>query len=303
MRSARPVRRVGAALDNCSYLGSPLWHRGRLWVSDFSTGRVLATDGHGAVEVVAEVPGRPGGLGFLPDDRLLIVSMKDRRLLVRDHRGAVTEYADLSAVLPGDANEMVVDARGRAYVGNFGFDPAAGEPIRSSGLVRVDPDGPVTVVAEDLAFPNGMAILSREVLVVAETADDRITAFDIAPNGGLINRRTWAAFGPATQVEWGGGPMPRPAVAPGGLCADADDAVWVADCLHGRAVRVREGGGLVDEIRVDAGVFDCALGGPDGRTLFLCTAPSLFEPDQRPTRDARLLAVPVSWPRQILRAR
>lgn len=289
-------REPKVVLDGFSFLECPRWHDGRLWLSDFYTGRVIATDENGAVEVVAEVPNQPSGLGFLPDGRLLIVSMKDRRLLVRDHAGTLSEYADLSKVLDSSANDMLVDDLGRAYVGSFGFDLMGGAEIRTANLVRVDPDRSVTVVAEDLAFPNGMAILPSGELVLAESLANGLTAFDIADNGDLVNRRVWAEFGPVPQTRDVAEAMSQLTVSPDGICTDAEGAVWAADCLHGRVVRVA-GGRIVDEIQAGTGVFACMLGGSDGRTLFMCAAPSFFEHERRPVREGQLLAVRVDVPR------
>ncbi|GAB3451668.1 SMP-30/gluconolactonase/LRE family protein [Actinophytocola sediminis] len=289
-------RHMTVVLDGRSFLECPRWHDGRLWVSDFYTSQVLATDGHGATEVLAEVPGQPSGLGFLPDGRALIISMRDQRILVRDDAGGLTEHADLSAAVPAVLNDMVVDERGRAYVGNFGFDLMGGAPLRDTVLCRVDPDGTVTSVADGLMFPNGMVILPGGVLVVAETFAGRLTAFDIGADGGLTGRRVWAQFGepPATDdVET---TLARLAVAPDGICADADGAIWVADALHARLLRVREGGEILEELRTPMGVFACMLGGPDGRTLFACAAPSFAEHERRAAREAELLAIEVEVP-------
>lgn len=291
-----PDRDITVVLDGLSYLECPRWRDGRLWVSDFYTNQVLATDGHGSTEVMAEVPNQPSGLGFLPDGRALIVSMRDHRLLVRGDDGRLAEHADLSDAVPAVLNDMVVDEQGRAYVGNFGFDLMGGAPLRTTTLTRVDPDGSVTTVADDLAFPNGMVILPGGVLVVAETFAARLSAFDIGDDGGLRNRREWARFGepPGTDdVEAAVGLL---AVAPDGICADAEGAIWVADALHARLLRVREGGEIVDEITTKMGVFACMLGGADGRTLFACAAPSFAEHERRAAREAELLAVEVEVP-------
>ena len=159
MQGQPPTRELAVVLDGYSYLECPRWHDDRLWVSDFYTNQVVATDGRGGTEVVAEVPEQPSGLGFLPDGRALIVSMRDHRVLVRDGGGVLSEHADLSGAVTGVLNDMVVDERGRAYVGNFGFDLMGGAELRYTTLTRVDPDGTVTTVAEDLGFPNGMVIL------------------------------------------------------------------------------------------------------------------------------------------------
>jgi sugar lactone lactonase YvrE len=290
------TRQLAVVLEGYSYLEGPRWHDGRLWVSDFYTNQVVATDGRGTTEVVAEVPGQPSGLGFLPDGRALIVSMRDHRILVRDGSGQLAEHADLSGAVSGVLNDMVVDDRGRAYVGNFGFDLMAGAPLRYTTLTRVDADGTVTTVAEDLGFPNGMVILPGGVLVVAETFAGRLTAFDIGEDGGLSGRRVWAQFGATPQTEDVGEAAQRLEVAPDGICADAEGAIWVADALHDRVVRVREGGRILDEIPAGTGVFACMLGGDDGRTLYLCAAPSFPEHERRPVREAQLLAVEVEVP-------
>lgn len=290
------AREISTVADGFSFLECPRWRDGRLWVSDFYTGRVVATDGGGEVTVLAEVPGQPAGLGFLPDGRALIASMRDKRLLVRDEQGGLSEHADLSRVAPGVLNDMLVDQRGRAYVGNFGFDLMAGAPIRSTGLVRVDPDGSVAVVAEDLRFPNGMVLLPGGVLVVAETFAGRLTAFDVAEDGSLHGRRVWAAFGEAPDTDEVERALGALSVGPDGICADAEGALWVADALNARVLRVREGGEVTDEIPTGLGVFACMLGGVDGRTLFLCTAPSFAEHERSPVREAELRAVRVEVP-------
>jgi sugar lactone lactonase YvrE len=290
------IRDMAVVLDGFSYLECPRWRDGRLWVSDFYTNQVLATDGRGTTEVVAEVPGQPSGLGFLPDGRALIVSMRDHRILVRDDSGALTEHADLSAAVPAALNDMVVDDQGGAYVGNFGFDLMGGAALRDTTITRVDPDGSIRPAADDLAFPNGMVILPGGVLVVAETFAARLTAFDILEDGGLANRRVWAKLGELPGTDDVGVAVERLAVAPDGICADAEGAIWVADALHARLLRVQEGGEILDEITAKMGVFACMLGGADGRTLFACAAPSFPEHERRPVREAELLAVDVEVP-------
>jgi sugar lactone lactonase YvrE len=287
---------MSVVLDGYSYLECPRWHDGRLWVSDFYTNQVLATDGRGHTEVVAEVPGQPSGLGFLPDGRALIVSMRDHRILVRDDSGALTEHADLSGAVPAVLNDMVVDEQGRAYVGNFGFDLMGGAALRDTVLSRVDPDGTVTTVADGLSFPNGMVILPGGVLVVAETFAGRLTAFDIDADGGLSGRRVWAQFGDPPGTDDVETAVARLQVAPDGMCADAEGAIWVADALHARLLRVREGGEVLDEITAKMGVYACMLGGADGRTLYACAAPSFAEHERRAAREAELLAVEVGVP-------
>lgn len=282
-------------LDKLSYLEGPRWREGRVWVSDFYTNQVLSARPDGSdLRVEAEVPTQPSGLGWLPDGRLLIVSMRDNVLLRREPSGALVVHADLAQFCTGHLNDMVVDAAGRAYVGNFGFDLMSGADPRTASLVRVDPDGSATVVAQDLYFPNGSVIIGAD-LVVAETLANRISAFPIAADGTLGERRDWARFGdPPTSTTFAG-VLGELIVGPDGICADAEGAVWAADALGNRAVRVA-GGEIVQTVDAGTGVFAVALGGDDGRTLFLCTAPSFAEHERRDTRDAALLAVRVEVP-------
>ncbi|MBB3725857.1 SMP-30/gluconolactonase/LRE family protein [Nonomuraea dietziae] len=246
------------------------WHEGRLWVSDFWRYQVFAISMDGTAEPVAEVPGAPSGLGWLPDGDLLVVSMMDNKLL-RVSEGKAVEYADLSPYSTQFSNDLVMDGHGRAYVGTIDF--AGPDTV----LLRVDQDGSVTVVAEGMRFPNGMVITDGgATLVVAESWAGRLTAFDLAPDGSLGGRRTWA------QLPEGS--------APDGLALDADGTIWAADAGGNRAVRVREGGEIVDEVSAgELGVFACALGGGDGRTLFLCTAPDANKAAEQ--REGRILSV------------
>jgi sugar lactone lactonase YvrE len=178
-------------LEKYSFLESPRWWEDRIWVSDFYTHRVLSAREDGSdVRVEAQVPGQPSGLGRLPDGRLLVVSMRDHRVLRREPSGELVTHADLSDHATGLLNDMVVDESGRAYVGNFGFDLMSGAPVRTASLVRVDPDGSVTVAATDLSFPNGAAFVDGE-LVVAETLGNRISGFPVAgppPRLGPLRR-------------------------------------------------------------------------------------------------------------------
>ena len=291
------TREISVVLDGYSYTECPRWHEGRLWFADFYTHQVVSARADGSdVRVEAEVPQQPSGLGWLPDGRLLVVSMRDSKLMRREESGDLVEHADLAPYVTGHPNDMVVDEQGRAYVGNFGFDLMAGAPISSATLVRVDPDGRTTVAAEDLLFPNGSAITPDGTLIVSETFGNRIAAFDITDDGSLTNRRAWATFGPVPETTAVGEALPQLAVAPDGLCLDAEGAVWAADALNGRAVRVRDGGEIVDEVTCDSGVFACMLGGDDGRTLFLSAAPDFDEHARSAAREARVLAVHVDVP-------
>lgn len=236
----------------------PRWHDGRLVFSDQHDRRVLAVDVDGRVETVVEVPECPSGLGWLPDGRLLVVSMHDRKLLRLDPEG-LTEVADLSLHATWHCNDMVVDSVGRAYIGNFGFDLDAQADPCTAVMIRVDPDGTVAVAEDELRFPNGTVITpDGTTLVVGESYGGCLTAFDVAPDGTLTNRRLWARLKGAV---------------PDGICLDAEGAIWSACPLTGRVVRVREGGEVTDEVRVTRnGAYACMLGGTDGRTLFVCAA-------------------------------
>jgi sugar lactone lactonase YvrE len=312
----RPLRTV---LDGWSYLECPRWHDGRVYVSDFYTEQVLAVGldggppgfphnddpslrrrGRGQPETVARVPGQPSGLGWLPDGSMLVVSMRDRRVLrLRTGEAEPEVHAVLSELAPWHLNDMVVDAAGRAFVGNFGFDLMSGAPIQATSLIRVEPDGGATVVAEDLRFPNGTVIFpDGATLVVAETLGGRLTAFDVTGDGALANRRPWAVLSEVPDSDDLGELLASGAIAPDGIALDADGAIWVADALGGRALRVREGGEIVDQVTAGGlGIFACGLGGADGRTLLLCSAPSFAEHERRAAREAQLLACEVDVPR------
>jgi sugar lactone lactonase YvrE len=259
-------------------------------VSDFYSHSVKTVTTDGAEETVLTVEAKPSGLGWLPDGSLLIVSMKDRKLLRRSRSGEVTEHADLSAYATGHCNDMVVDGQGRAYVGNFGFDLMAGADFKPATLVRVDPDGTVTAVADDMGFPNGSVITpDGRTLIVGESAASRFTAFTIADDGSLTDRRVWAQVTP--DPDPAADATPAMPFAPDGCTLDADGMIWVADAYGGRCARVAEGGRIVDEVPAPAGMhfYACMLGGVDGRTLLLCGAPDSAEATRAASNDAVLL--------------
>jgi sugar lactone lactonase YvrE len=281
--------------EGFAYLECPRWHEGRLWLSDFYTSTVHTVDGSGAVSTAARIDDQPSGLGWLPDGRLLIVSMRDRRVLRREEDGTLAVHADLSDLASWHLNDMLVDDDGRAYVGNFGFDLMSMASLAPAELVVVEPDGAARVEARDLVFPNGMALApdGRE-LIVAETLAQRLTAYARHEDGTLGERRTWAEFGPASGADVGAWLGSGPTLAPDGIAAAGDGSIWVADALNHRVVRVAEGGTVLDEIGTgDLGVYACALGGDDGHTLYLCAAPSFAEHERRDTRDGVLLAAQV----------
>jgi sugar lactone lactonase YvrE len=256
---ARMTPETTTLADDLGFPEGPRWHDGRLWFSDFHDRRVRTLTPGGDLTTVLELDDAPSGLGWTPEGALLVVSMQ-RRLLLEVADGRPTPRADLTAHTRFRANDMVVDAAGRAYISSFGFDLARGAAVEPTVLVRADPDGTVTVVAEDVLFPNGM-VLSPDgrTLVVAETYGARLTAFDVATDGSLSGRRVFAE---------------TPGLAPDGICLDAAGDIWVATARTPEVVRFREGGAVTGRVAVGSGSqsYACALGGDDGRTLFVCTA-------------------------------
>lgn len=271
------MARFETLVSGLSFAECPRWHDGRLYVSDFYTQRVLAVTLDGRVQTLAEVPGRPSGLGFLPDGQLLIASMRDRKIMRLAPGATLVEHADLSSLALWHLNDMLVDHQGLSWVGNFGFDLMGGARVTTTNLICVDRNGCATVAAAGLAFPNGMALTPDSTLIVAETFMNRLSAFDVA-SGVLGPRRTWAAFGDPPTSDVVAEALDAVDVAPDGICLDAEGAVWVADAKGGRLLRVAEGGKILEEIRTEGiSVFACMLGGESGRTLFACVAPTFDE--------------------------
>ncbi|MEU6036980.1 SMP-30/gluconolactonase/LRE family protein [Actinomadura sp. NPDC047616] len=231
-------------MEGIAFGESPRWHDGRLWFSDWGAHQVIALDPAGGHEVVVSVPSFPMCIDFLPDGRLLVVDAAELRLLRREPDGSMVAHADLSAISDKPWNDIVVDPRGNAYVNNIGFDFPAGAP--APGVVAlVTPEGTARVVADGLAFPNGMAITADgATLIVAESHGNRLTAFDIGQDGSLGGRRVWADVADDH---------------PDGICLDAEGAVWYADVGNRHCVRVREGGEVLGTVELDRGAFACAL--------------------------------------------
>lgn len=259
--------------DGFMFLEAPKWHDGALWVSDVFDGRLYSIASDGSPNVVCEVPLRPSGQGFLPDGRHLVVSAMDCKLMVVVD-GALQEYADLSSHATGYVNDFAIDAAGRVYVGNFGYDYDGGDERRTSCLHRVDPDGTIATVASGVEFPNGMAIINDgRTLIVAETWRCRIIAFDIAQDGELSNHRVFAELGNRQ---------------PDGLCADAQGAIWVGCFNTGEFLRVLDGGEITDRFAFEGSAISCVIGGVDNTTLYMTTF--LGPPDEIAT-DKRKSAV------------
>jgi sugar lactone lactonase YvrE len=236
---------------------SPRWHDNRLWFADWVAGEIIAMDPKGNSELIVHVPfpSIPMCIDFLPDGRLLIVSAHEQRLVSREPDGTLVTHVDLSALSNIGFNEIVVDGRGNIYINGGGFNLMAGEKFAPGIVAMVTPDGIARQVADGIAFPNGMAVTpDNSTLIVAESYGKRLTAFDIATDGSLSNRRIWADL-----VDG----------VPDGICLDAEGAIWYADVPNKRCVRVREGGEVLQTINLDRGCFSCALGGPDMKTLFV----------------------------------
>ena len=270
-------------VDGGSFFEGPRWHDDRWWVSDFYRHVVLSfdTDG-GDVREELTVDGQPSGLGWEPDGSMLVVSMLDQRLLRRAPDGSVSELAAFGQHCGGPANDMVVDAAGRAFIGNFGFDLMGGERAETANLVRVDPDGTVSVAADDLRFPNGSVVTADgSTLIVGETVGQRYTAFTIGDDGSLTDRRVWA------DVK---------GIGPDGCCLDAEGRIWCADAFASRCVLIAEGGDILDEVTSPEGLhtYACMLGGSDGRTLLQCCSPTHEADVARSTRNAVLVATEVA---------
>jgi sugar lactone lactonase YvrE len=280
------MNEIRTLLSGRGLVESPRWHGDRLYFSDWSAGEVLAVDLAGHSEVIAHVASLPLCTAWLPDGRLVIVSSPDGRLLRLEPDGSLVTHADLGQ--PG-WNDIVADGRGNIYVNRAGFDPMAGEAFQPGFVFLVSADGSVRQVADDIAFPNGMAVTNdNSTLFVADSYRHRLVAFDISADGGLSGRRVWAGLGEG---------------APDGICADAQDAVWYADVPNKQCVRVAEGGTVLQTVELDRGGFACALGGPGRTTLFIVAAEwrGITEPQMVSPSSGQVIATEVDvqgagWP-------
>ncbi len=288
--------KTSTVIRECLSFGeAPRWHGDRLLYSDFYRHAVYSIAADGSDErLEVEVPTQPSGLGWMPDGSMLIVSMTDRRVLRRDAGGELTTHADISGYCGFWANDMVVAADGTAYVGNFGFDLDAfleeqgvdgvltppGPP--TANLVVLDPGGGVIQVVADMAFPNG-SVLTPDggTLIVAETMRMALTAFDVAGDGTLRNRRVFAQI---------------PLVPADGICLDAEGQVWVANALAPEALRVAEGGEITGKVATSQTCFACMLGGEDRRTLYALTAPTSTASVASTSSDGRIESAVVEVP-------
>jgi sugar lactone lactonase YvrE len=271
-------------MTGISFGESPRWHEDRLWFADWGSQELIAVDTEGNSEVVARIDSFPFCIDWLPDGWLLVVSARDQAVLRQEPDGSLVRHADLSGLSEHAWNEIVVDGHGNAYVNNIGFDMAGAEV--APGLIAVvTADRSVRQVADGIAFPNGMAITpDSSTLIVAESYASALTAFDIEADGGLSNRRAWA------ELEEG--------AAPDGICLDAEGAVWYGDVPNRHCRRVAEGGEVLETIELDRGCFACALGGEDGRTLFMVTREwHGLDGGEEEERSGQIVTAPAPVPR------
>ncbi len=259
------MSRLKTIVSGLGFAEAPRWREGYLWYVDFFSSSIRRTTLTGKDEMVATIEGTPGGLGFLPDGTPLVISQRDFKILRISKDGETSLYADLSEHCRGGANEMLVDGKGHIWVGHHGFDFFGGAEPEPASLLRIDRNGEVHVAAHEMIFPNGTVMLpDGRTLVVAETFANRLTAFDVADDGTLSNRRVWAELENHT---------------PDGICADSEGAIWLGSPLTATFLRVVEGGEVIDKIPTADGrwAVACTLGGEDLKTLCCVTAATSLE--------------------------
>jgi sugar lactone lactonase YvrE len=287
------MARIPRRLVDGLYFGEgPRWHDGRLWFSDFHAHAVKSVSLEGDLRTEFTLDDRPSGLGWLPDGSMLIVSMAKRQVLRRSPDGAISLHADLAAIAGFDCNDMVVDAAGRAYVGNFGFNLDAALGARGvesviadhplANLACISPDGTVRVAASGLHFPNGTVITpDGKTLIIGETLAGCLTAFDLDAEGALSNRRIWAPTWPRV---------------PDGIVLDAGGNIWIANPIAPECALIATGGAVLEVVETGQPCFACMLGGADGRTLFMLTARTSIAHEAAAVPTGTLLVVPVEVP-------
>lgn len=274
-------------LDGLQLPECPRWHDGALWLSDMWAHEVLRVDAGGRAEVVHRFPDDedPGGLGWLPDGRLLVAGMEGR-VVHRIEDGEVVVHADLRDLAPFQLNDMVVAADGTAYVTQFGFDMWGGGPFADTTIIRVTPDGAATVAAEGMAVPNGIALTEDgSTLVVAEPGAGRISRFRVVD--GELTDREQLPLEKADGADF---------VTPDGICLDEDGGIWAADPLGHRVIHVQDG--VIDRVLPvpDLAPLACVLGGPERRTLFVCASGQHHKPTRTPDATGRVLTFEADVP-------
>ena len=267
-------------IDGLCFGEGPRFRDGHLWLSDMHARRVLKVHPSGSSETIVEIPDDdPSGLGWLPNGDLLIVGMRQRKLMRFDGT-SLSDYADLSELASWYCNDMVVDVHGRAYVGNFGFDLHNSAPQASAEIILVEPDGQMRVVEDDVLFPNGTVITpDGKTLIVGETFGRRLTAFDLQPDGNLTNKRLWAA-------------LPDGAV-PDGICLDAEGGIWSASPTTNDCIRQVEGGEVTHRIELERGAFACMIGNDK---LYILTSSSSEPAKCKANKDARVEVYDAPYP-------
>lgn len=268
-------------LDGLMFPEGPRWHQDKLWFTDQHARQIITVDVNEKSQLIAELSDLPGGLGWLPDGRLLVVSMRNRQLLVLEQE-KLELFSDLSELASFHCNDLLVDSQGRSYVGNFGYDLHAGEPVSSAEIILVSTGGQPKIVSNDVIFPNGMVITpDGSRLIVAETFASRLSSFSIQSDGRLGDRELWADLGSAF---------------PDGICLDQDGAIWVACPNTGDVIRVEQGGVVTDCVKAIGNAYACMLGGIDRKTLFVLTSETDDPAIAVRTRSGRIEIVDVSIP-------
>ena len=293
------TRQTTIVAEGLCFGEGPRWHDDRLWFSDFYDHSIKSIDSDGQVriELALVPPSQPSGLGWLPDGRLVFTDMLARRVLRREHDGRLVVHGDISTIATWHCNDLVVDAFGRVFVGNFGFDLETFSTEMAGGttptieatnatIARIDPDGTVSPAAADIGFPNGTVITpDHRTMLVAESMAARLTAFTLQPDGSLTDRRVWAEL---------------PGVAPDGICMDTAGRVWVANARAPEVILVVDGE-IVERVTTSQNAYACMLGGADGRTLFVMTAGSSHSKTATSDRSGRIETLevdvgPGGWP-------
>lgn len=301
------MKRAHVALTGIGIPQALRWHDGALWFSDTALGTVNRWKGDGAADVMAQVPGA-GGLGWLPDGRLLVLSTSDQVVYRIEDDGSVATHADLVGLVGEKPNDMYVDPTGRAYIGNYGFDYEertakkshaslyAPPGLPTTALVCFDPSGQLLCQSDPVTYPNGSAMLGADRMLLCESLRFRITAFDVHSDGTLAHPRLWAslispllwncvtAAGPIGAVtRWFAAALDHPQIArrssspiaPEDIAVNADGTVWIANGARGECVRIAHGGRVLDRIETSGHTLGVELGGPDGTTLYAATVPTL----------------------------
>ena len=269
-------------LDGLAFPEGARWHDGALYFSDMHDGIVWRLAPDGRATKIVELSTLPSGIGWLPDGTMCVVSMADRRMLRITSQG-LEVAADLSGLSPYVINDMVIDRKGRAYIGTFGCDFNNGDPPRPTQVFLAYPNGDVTIAADGIMFPNGAVITpDGRTFIVAETFGECLSAFDIQADGLLSNRRLFGGF---------------KGFVPDGICLDAEGGVWAACLGANRIIRMIQGGNITDTIPLPGrDSYACILGGPDRRDLYICTARSYVPSETRAQRAGKIEVVRVTIP-------